>query len=160
LWQWTKELHLHWIMPFRITIAFDDKIAVILGEFNQKIQDIYMFTNQVQTLMNEIHTLRTIPAEGCKGISRKVKVFADPREYNRFKAKFEEWWSKMKDWLMVNSAAITPGSYEAVVTVLSYLKGLKAGVFAQIRLQQGWTYNWNMLVDEMKGLFRSTNQKG
>ena len=38
-------------------------------------------------------------------------------------------------------------------------KRIKGRGFVQTRLQQGQAYNWNTLVDQMEGLFRSTNQQ-
>lgn len=65
----------------------------------------------------------------------------------------------MKAWLEINANTIAPISYEAVVFVLSWLKGFKAGGFAQTRLAQGRNYDWATLVDEIEELFQSTNQK-
>src|SRR6266576_2665562 len=76
--------------------------------------------------------------EPCgSGISRKIELFADPGEYDGSKAKFEEWWAKMKTWLNVNRSNVQWGSYDAVVAVLSRLKGPTAGRLAQTRLNQG-----------------------
>ena len=77
--------------------------------------------------------------------SKKVEIFNDPGEYDRSKAKFEEWWTKMQAWLTVNQHAIPAGSQDAVGAVLSQLKGLKAGSFAQVHLMQAAqdTYMWN-----------------
>ena len=77
--------------------------------------------------------------------SKKVEIFNDPREYDRSKVKFEEWWVKMQAWLTVNQHAIPAGSQDAVGTVLSRLKGPKAGPFAQVCLTQAaqGLYTWN-----------------
>ena len=93
--------------------------------------------------------------------SKKVEIFNDPGEYDGSKVKFEEWWAKMQAWLTVNQHAIPAGSQDAVSAVLSWLKGLKAGPFTQVRLTQGaqGTYTWNQLVSDVEGLFRTTNKK-
>ena len=93
--------------------------------------------------------------------SKKVEIFNDPGEYDRSKAKFEEWWAKMQAWLMVNQHMIPAGSQDAVGAVLSRLKGPKAGPFAQVCLMQAaqGTYTWNHLVSDIEGLFHTTNKK-
>ena len=68
--------------------------------------------------------------------SKKVEIFNDPGEYNGSKVKFEEWWAKMQAWLTVNQHAIPAGSQDTVNAVLSWLKGPKAGPFAQVYLMQ------------------------
>ena len=93
--------------------------------------------------------------------SKKVEIFNDPGEYDRSEAKFEEWWAKMQAWLMVNQHAIPAGSQDAVGTVLSWLKGPKASPFTQVHLTQAaqGTYMWNWLVNNVEGLFYTTNKK-
>ena len=93
--------------------------------------------------------------------SKKVEIFNDPGEYDGSKAKFEEWWAKMQAWLMVNQHAILAGLQDTVSTVLSWLKGPKAGPFAQVHLMQAaqGTYMWNQLVSDVEGLFCTTNKK-
>ena len=67
----------------------------------------------------------------------------------------------MQAWLTVNQHAIPTGSQNAVSAVLSQLKGLKAGPFAQVCLMQAaqGTYTWNRLVNNVEGLFCTTNKK-
>ena len=67
----------------------------------------------------------------------------------------------MQAWLTVNQHAIPAGSQDAVGTVLSRLKGPKAGPFAQVRLTQAaqGTYTWDRLVSDVEGLSRTTNKK-
>ena len=93
--------------------------------------------------------------------SKKVEIFNNPGEYDGSKAKFKEWWAKMQAWLTVNQHAIPASSQDTVSTVLSRLKGPKAGPFAQVHLMQvvQGTYTWNRLVSDIEGLFRTTNKK-
>ena len=62
---------------------------------------------------------------------------------------------------MVNQHAIPAGSQDVVSTVLSCLKGPKAGPFAQVHLKQAaqGTYTWNRLVSDVEGSFHTTNKK-
>ena len=93
--------------------------------------------------------------------SKKVEIFNDPGEYDRSKAKFEEWWAKMQAWLTVNQHVIPASSQDTVSAVLSWLKGPKAGPFIQVHLMQvaQGTYIWNRLVNDVEGLFHTTNKK-
>ena len=93
--------------------------------------------------------------------SKKVEIFNNPGEYDGSKAKFEEWWVKMQAWLTVNQHAIPAGSQDTAGEVLSQLKGPKAGPFAQVRLTQvaQGTYMWRCLVNDVEGLFCTTNKK-
>ena len=93
--------------------------------------------------------------------SKKVEIFNDLGEYNGSKAKFEEWWAKIQAWLMVNQHAISASLQDAVSAVLSWLKGPKAGPFAQVCLTQVAqdTYTWTCLVSNIEGLFCMTNKK-
>ena len=67
---------------------------------------------------------------------KKVEIFTDPGEHDRSKAKFKEWWAKAQAWLKVNEHAIPAGLQDAVDIIISQLKGLKAGPFAQVHLMQ------------------------
>ena len=62
---------------------------------------------------------------------------------------------------MVNQHAIPAGSQDTVGTVLSQLKGPKAGPFTQVCLTQAaqGSYMWNRLVNNIEGLFCTTNKK-
>ena len=60
------------------------------------------------------------------------KVVADPSTYNGSPAKFHEWWSKIKIWMQVSMRGATDA--EVAVAVYSRLTGLKAGCWAQVRL--------------------------
>ena len=93
--------------------------------------------------------------------SKKVEIFTDPGEYDGSKVKFEEWWAKAQAWLKVNEHTIPEGSQDAVGAILSQLKGLKVGPFAQVHLTQAAQgfYMWTELVRDVEGLFQTTNKK-
>src|SRR6266576_539439 len=160
-------------------LGWEDKIVAIRNEFNSMMAETMRMAQLVQAGNDEIQRLRirsdnqaavieTLRTQappprgnvgGDSGSSRKVEVFTDPGDYEGNKAKFEEWWSKIKGWLYVNRRSITPESPDAVMAVLSRLKGPKAGQFAQTRLKRGDEYMWNQLEYEIENLFRATNMK-
>ena len=81
-------------------------------------------------LLNHIAALANAQAApapvACK------KVVADPGTYNGSPAKFHEWWSKIKIWMQVSMQGVTDA--EVTTAVYSRLTGLKAGRWAQVRL--------------------------
>src|SRR6266576_2556066 len=160
-------------------LGWEDKIVAIRNEFNSMMAETMRMAQLVQAGNDEIQRLRirsdnqaavieTLRTEapppranvgGDSGSSCKVEVFADPGDYEGNKAKFEEWWSKMKGWLHINRRSIAPRSNDAVMAVLSRLKGPKAGNFAQVRRARGEEYTWQRLENEIEHLFRATNMK-
>ena len=93
--------------------------------------------------------------------SQKVEIFNDLGEYDGSKVKFKEWWTKAQAWLKVNEHAIPASLQDAIGAILSWLKGLKAGPFAQVPLMQAaqGTYMWTRLVNDIERLFQMTNKK-
>ena len=108
-------------------------------------------------------------AAACK------KVVTDPGTYNGSPAKFHEWWSKIKIWMQV----LMQGATDAEVTaaVYSWLTGLKAGRWAQVRLDHymaaahtlavapaghnlpaAWPM-WGDLMAEIEGFFLPGNNR-
>ena len=60
------------------------------------------------------------------------KVVADPGSFDGSPQKFHEWWSKIKIWLQISMEGVTDAQVTAAI--LSRLTGLKAGWWAQVRL--------------------------
>ena len=121
--------------------------------------------NQIAHLQIQMRTNTTAMAAPVQlmsmSYSKKVEIFTDPGEYDGSKAKFKEWWAKAQAWLKVNKHAILEGSQDTVGAILSRLKGLKAGPFAQVhpmQAAQGF-YMWPELVCDVEGLFCTTNKK-
>ena len=128
----------------------------IIAQQNMQIANL-----QLQAQAQEAGPSTAQGTTSTSSYSKKVEIFNDPGEYDRSKVKFEEWWAKMQAWLMVNQHTIPAGSQDTVGTVLSQLKGPKAGPFAQVCLTQvaQGTYTWNQLVSDVEGLFHTTNKK-
>ena len=84
-----------------------------------------MLEKELQKVSALVTTLQTPPAPGAlgapptSGTFKKVKVFANPDNFNGEISHFEEWWLKMKTWLNINQPTIPPKSHDAVVAVLS-----------------------------------------
>ena len=79
--------------------------------------------NHIAALAN---TQAAPAAAACK------KVVADPGTYDGSPARFHEWWSKIKVWMQVSMQGATDA--EVAAAVYSQLTGLKAGCWAQVRL--------------------------
>ena len=62
----------------------------------------------------------------------RKKVVTDPGTYNGSPARFHEWSSKIKVWMQVSMQGATDA--EVAAAVYSRLTGLKAGHWAQVRL--------------------------
>ena len=98
---------------------------------------------QIQFWVYKLCKIRKQPEVSSSSSSyskSKVEVFTDSNEYDSSFVKFYEWWAKMKGWLNINHYVIEEGSYNAVIAVLSQLKGPKAGPFAQVQLQKSHIY--------------------
>ena len=81
-------------------------------------------------LQNHIAALAN--AQAAPAAAARKKVVADPGTYDGSPAKFHEWWSKIKIWMQVSMRGATDA--EVAVAVYSRLTGLKAGCWAQVRL--------------------------
>ncbi|KIM63577.1 hypothetical protein SCLCIDRAFT_116799 [Scleroderma citrinum Foug A] len=104
----------------------------------------------------------------CRTISWPVaarkKVVADPGTYDGSPAKFHEWWSKIKIWMQVSMQGATDA--EVAAAVYSQLTGLKAGCWAQVRLDhcmaaahaRTWPM-WGDLTAEIEGFFLPRNNR-
>ena len=62
-------------------------------------------------------------------ITRKVETLADPSCYSGERAKFLEWWTKMKVWVRVNDT-ILPLQFDKAAAVWSHMEGPIAGRYA------------------------------
>ena len=68
-------------------------------------------------------------------ISRKVETLADPGRYSGERAKFMEWWTKMKVWVRVNDAVL-PLRFNKAAADWSHMEGPIAGRYAANRLNE------------------------
>lgn len=79
------------------------------------------------------------------GFSSRVEIFTDPGTYDRSKAKFEDWWTKMKAWLDCNPKqfAYIDADRDEIINgkncayaILSWLHGPKGSHFMEGELQK------------------------
>ena len=149
-------------------LIFKEQMKMIVEARDDVTQCQHIITqqnNQIAHLQVQMRTNTTATAAPAQltstSYSKKVKIFTDPGEYDGSKAKFEEWWAKAQVWLKVNEHAIPEGSQDAVRAILAWLKGPKAGPFAQVCLTQAAQgfYTWPELVRDVEGLFHTTNKK-
>ena len=89
-------------------------------------------------------------------ISRKVETLADPGRYSGERAKFMEWWTKMKVWVRVNDAVL-PLRFNKAAAVWSCMEGPIAGRYAANRLnectRQNFWPEFDDLCIEVKAFF-------
>ena len=78
------------------------------------------------------HIVALANAQAAPAAAARKKVVANPGTYDGSPAKFHEWWSKIKIWMQVSMQGATDA--EVAVAVYSRLTGLKAGRWAQVRL--------------------------
>ena len=150
-----------------VALIFKEQMKMIVEARDDVTRCQHIITqqnNQIAHLQVQMRTntaAMAVPAPTSGSYSKKVEIFTNPGEYDGSKAKFEEWWAKAQAWLKVNKHAIPEGSQDAIGAILSQLKGLQAGPFAQVRLTQvaqGF-YTWPELVRDVEGLFCTTNKQ-
>ena len=129
----------------------DNRWSLIATQFGALAQN----TADLQKELDEARkALREVPSPGATPASRKVEAFADPGVFEGEINKFEDWWQKMRTWLMINETTIPKESWDATAAVLSRMKGPRAGTFATQRLAKGRDYTWDRLVRDIQQQFR------
>ena len=129
---------------------------------------------QIQEIMGLVGQQWANSFGGGRGIatssaspSSKVKIFMNPGIYNGSKAKFKDWWTKMKAWLDCNpkQSAYTNADGDEIIygkncayAILSCLCRPKGSHFMEVELQKLtdkdiWLHNWETLIKEIEGLF-------
>ena len=78
------------------------------------------------------HIVALANAQAAPAPAARKKVVANPGTYNGSPAKFHEWWSKITIWMQVSMRGATDA--EVTAAIYSRLTGLKAGCWAQVRL--------------------------
>ena len=124
-------------------------------------------------LQNHITALAA--AQPAPALLPRKKVVTDPGTYDGSPAKFHEWWSKIKMWILVLMQGTTDA--EVAAAVYLHLTGPKAGHWAQVCLDQcmaaavahaaapaghnlpnPWP-TWDALTMEIEGFFLPGNNR-
>ncbi|KAG6328830.1 hypothetical protein ID866_10258 [Astraeus odoratus] len=92
----------------------------VLGTLGQLQQELTAAQHQIQVGQQAIVNLQAqtqaqIPPVA---ITRKVKPFADPGTYKGERAKFREWWVKMKMWVQAYTTAL-PANMDKFLAIWS-----------------------------------------
>ena len=104
---------------------------------------------QVQTGLNQWG----LPASS---ISRKVQMLNDPGTYTGDRAKFHEWWTKMKVWIRAHETILTL-NFDKCTAVWSRMEGPIAGRYTANHMNEctdrGIWPDWGILKDEIEAHF-------
>ena len=104
---------------------------------------------QVQTRLNQWGLL-------ASAMSRKVQTLNDPGTYTGDRAKFHEWWTKMKVWVRAHETLLTL-NFDKCTAVWSRMEGPIAGRYAANRMNEctdlGIWPDWGILKDEVEKHF-------
>ena len=104
---------------------------------------------QVQTGLNQWG----LPASS---ISCKVQTLNDPGTYTGDRAKFHEWWTKMKVWIRAHETILTL-NFDKCTAVWSRMEGPIAGHYTANRMNEctdrGIWPDWGILKDEIEAHF-------
>ncbi|KIJ58532.1 hypothetical protein HYDPIDRAFT_102496 [Hydnomerulius pinastri MD-312] len=97
-----------------------------------------------------------------KRFSKKVEIIADPGQYAGEKAKFIEWWTKMKIWVRANNNAFS-NSFELCTVVWSHLTRPNVGRYTQTRMVEclnadHWPRDTE-LIEEVESFFLPQNER-
>ena len=89
-------------------------------------------------------------------ISRKVQMLNDPGTYTGDRAKFHEWWTKMKVWIRAHELILTL-NFDKCIAVWSRMEGPITGRYAANRMNEctdrGIWPDWGILKDEIEAHF-------
>ena len=104
---------------------------------------------QVQTGLNQWG----LPAST---ISWKVQTLNDPGTYTSDRAKFHEWWTKMKVWIRAHDTILSL-NFDKCTAIWSRMEGPIAGHYAANRMNEctdrGIWPDWGILKDEIEAHF-------
>ncbi|KAG6327470.1 hypothetical protein ID866_11619, partial [Astraeus odoratus] len=136
----------------------------VLGTLGQLQQELTAAQHQIQVGQQAFANLQAqtqaqvLPA----AISRKVELFADPGTYKVERAKFREWWVKMKMWVQAYTAAL-PANMDKCLAVWSQMEGPIAGRYSHSQItkcQEAGTWpSWDDLKDEVNAFFSPQSER-
>ncbi|EGN91755.1 hypothetical protein SERLA73DRAFT_157414 [Serpula lacrymans var. lacrymans S7.3] len=108
---------------------------------------------QILTLTTQLAEIQAKPPEAVEQkFNKKVKIVTDPGAFEGDQAQSAEWWIKEN---------VFANDFEIATTVLSRLKGLVAGQYAQVRFQEYYTAGHWPTWDKLKQIrtFKQGNMR-
>ena len=143
-------------------MADTDWDAIINGlrdqitQMQQVITAQQMQITQGEQAMAQVQSGITQWAILANAISRKVQTLNDPGTYTRDRAKFHEWWTKMKVWIRAHDTVLTL-NFDKCTAVWSRMEGPIAGRYAANRMNEcmdrGIWPDWGILSNEIEAHF-------
>ncbi|KAG6326719.1 hypothetical protein ID866_12370, partial [Astraeus odoratus] len=130
----------------------------VLGTLNQLQQELNAAQQQIQVGQQAFANLQaqTQTQVPPAAITRKVEPFANPGTYKGERAKFREWWVKMKMWVQAYTSAL-PANMDKCLAVWSRMEGPIAGRYSHSRITEcqevGVWPTWDDLKDEVDAFF-------
>ncbi|KIN95605.1 hypothetical protein M404DRAFT_165412 [Pisolithus tinctorius Marx 270] len=113
-----------------------DQLTELCDTLDALRDENYRLSNELRDAQGTIATIEgqqnqwnALPADV---IQRRIEVMADPGQYAGDRAKFSEWWVKMKVWVAQNRTAL-PTTQDKCTAVWSHMTGPVAGRFAQAK---------------------------
>ncbi|KIN95623.1 hypothetical protein M404DRAFT_165253 [Pisolithus tinctorius Marx 270] len=116
--------------------GIQDQLTELRNTLNALRDENYRLSNKLRNAQGTIATIEdqrnqwnALPADV---IQRRIEVMADPGQYAGDRARFSEWWVKMKVWVAQNRTAL-PTAQDKCTAVWSRMTGPVAGRFAQAK---------------------------
>ncbi|KIN99004.1 hypothetical protein M404DRAFT_156216 [Pisolithus tinctorius Marx 270] len=116
--------------------GIQDQITDLQNALDTLHNENYRLNDSLRTAQDTIATIEgqcnqwnALPADV---IQRRIEVMADLGQYASDRAKFSEWWVKMKVWVTQNRTAL-PTAQDKCTAVWSCMTGPVAGRFAQAK---------------------------
>ncbi|KAG6327010.1 hypothetical protein ID866_12079, partial [Astraeus odoratus] len=136
----------------------------VLGTLGQLQQELNAAQQQIQAGQQAFANLQaqTQAQVPPAAITRKVEPFADPRVYKGKRAKFREWWVKIKMWVQVYTTAL-PADMDKALAVWSQMEGPIAGRYSHSQITEcqeaGLWPPWDELKDEVDAFFSPQSER-
>ncbi|KIN99403.1 hypothetical protein M404DRAFT_30463 [Pisolithus tinctorius Marx 270] len=116
--------------------GIQDQLTDLRNTLDALRDENYRLSNELRDAQGTIVTIEGQQnqwnALSADVIQRRIEVMADPGQYAGDRAKFSEWWVKMKVWVAQNRTTL-PTAQDKCTAVWSCMTGPVAGRFAQAK---------------------------
>ena len=143
-------------------MADTDWDTIINGLCDQITQMQQVITAQQTQITQEEQALAQVQsgisqwAIPANALSRKVQMLSDPSMYTGDRAKFHEWWTKMKVWIRAHDTVLTL-NFDKCTAIRSRMEGPIAGHYTANQMNEctdrGIWSDWGILKDEIEAHF-------